>query len=145
MVSAFIRDLARLFTPYFGQQEVAEPLALPEDYRCFATHRQGTWRGGDSDGLYLYGVQAVLAETAYECRSYAENRPPGAGMWIIFGQWSDRHDLMLCCDRQLPLFGSVIDFHDDHPWFVGNLYRAPVAFPEPDFADFLRAFPNRRT
>jgi hypothetical protein len=46
-LSEFAADLAALFTPYFGQQEVAERLVIPEEYHCFLTLSQGTWRRGD--------------------------------------------------------------------------------------------------
>lgn len=133
----FVMDLAALFTPYFGQHEVAERLAVPEDYLYFLTLSKGTWRRGGDYGLYLYSADAVLADTSYGCDCFAENRPQDAGMWITIGHWSDRHDIMLCCDCHLSLFGTIIDCNDDHPWMANGAFYPQSVRGAPDFAHFL--------
>jgi hypothetical protein len=134
----FMEDLATSFTRYFSQQEVTERLALPEDYRCFLQFCSGGyWRRDGEYGLYLYGRGAGAAT------EFAADRPPNAGMWLEFGHWSDRHEIMLCCDRQLPLFGAVVDFNDDHPWLTSgdfNTRGTPEVYVEAaNFLEYLQS------
>lgn len=139
IASEFITGFTALFTPYLGRDEVAKRLALPEDYLCFLTLNNNTWRQGGEYGLYLYGANAILGGTSYDpdLELYAEGRPQDAGMWIAIGHWSDRHDMMLCCDRKLPLFGAIIDCNDDHPWMADGSFYPQSVRGEPDFAHFL--------
>jgi hypothetical protein len=37
-------------------------------------------------------------------------------LWIRIGWWSDKHDWIMCCDQDHPMYGKVYDVWDDHPW-----------------------------
>ena len=38
-------------------------------------------------------------------------------LWAHIGYWSDKHEWIICLDRQHRHFGWVIDAYDDHPFW----------------------------
>ena len=41
-------------------------------------------------------------------------------LWLKIGYWSDKHDWIVCLDKQHPWFGKAIDAYDDHPLWTEN-------------------------
>ena len=108
------------FARVLGTDAVASRFAIPELYLRFLALAGTTWRWGDEYGLYLEGgVMDVAGDVEYYAKIYGKGLPTTAAMWIPAGQWSDKHHYRLCCDRSSPHFGTLADFHDDHPWNIG--------------------------
>ncbi len=63
----------------------------------------------------------------------------GTGAWLCVGDWSDKHTMELCCDRDGP-WGQVSDFHDGHPWLNGGGWGDVVA---PSFGAYLAKLAGR--
>ncbi|HKD75241.1 MAG TPA: hypothetical protein VKB76_07085 [Ktedonobacterales bacterium] len=136
--------LAAGFTAYFAPADVAERFVIPTDYLCFLQANNGWREPGDGYGLYMHGTSLVISNTQYLCDVMAEMRPATAGMWIEIGHYLDKHDLFLCCDRQLPYIGMVVDGHDDHPWIPDGYINSwvmegnPTPYSSFFYASFLQ-------
>jgi len=110
-----------------GVADAADRVGLPAQYARFLTLAGGTWHHVHPDEtpadipyqMHFYGAGGALSATEIESDLHVEDRVPDASLWLIFGHWSDKHLLLLNCDRGDPGFGTVIDAHDDHPWLGG--------------------------
>ncbi|MEV0729503.1 hypothetical protein [Polymorphospora sp. NPDC050346] len=126
-------DLYGLFTG-LGVTDVSARLALPADYAHFLALAGGFRRRSDDvHDIGLFDIRSVWSWSDFSCRLFAGGRPAGASMWLTVAEWSDRHELALCCDRADPRFGAVVDCKDDHPWLGGRSID-PVGA---SFTDFL--------
>lgn len=93
------------------------------------------WRARDSPyALKLYSCEGMLLNTSYLASTFAHEWEEPQGPWLVIGDWSDKHDTMLCCDERSTLWGQVHDFHDAHPWLNGEEGGSCEAH---DFASYL--------
>jgi hypothetical protein len=131
-VAAFRAGIAECFTGLLGAAAVAR-IDLPPDYKRFLRIASGTWRWGDAHGYHLYGPSRVVGDIGFANRTFDYAVPAEETAWLVAAHWSDRHDVLLCCDRTDERFGTVEDHHDGHPW-TGDSHRR-----WPSFADYLRS------
>jgi hypothetical protein len=124
-----------------GVTDAADRVELPAQYARFLALAGGTWHHVHPDEteadipyhMHFYGAGGALGATEIESDLHAEYRSAAASLWLVFGHWSDKHLLLLNCDRRDPAFGSVVDANDSHPWLDG---RADVEADS--FAGYLR-------
>ncbi|MGK0387931.1 MAG: hypothetical protein ACI94Y_000658 [Maribacter sp.] len=60
-------------------------------------------------------------------------------MFLRIGDWSDKHDYLLCCDKSpkgMERYGKVYDGYDDSPWYLDSNYDEKWD----DFSSFLHSF-----
>ena len=115
-----LRDSVVRMLVELGIADAANRVEIPIDYARFLILAGGARRHGHEYGTWLYGPASVGRATEGSCRSTADRRPTDATLWLTIGDYSDRHEMTLCCDRSDPRFGTVIDGHDDHPWHDGG-------------------------
>jgi hypothetical protein len=90
----------------------------------------------------LYDPERMAAQTSYDCAMYARLHGKEAdfaacGLWLSVGL-RDKHYFHLCCDRASPLFGTLADKTDSHPW-IWPPHSTPSSEIETRcFLDFLR-------
>jgi hypothetical protein len=111
-----------------GVADAADRVELPAQYGRFLALAGGTWHHVHPDEtgadipyhMHFYGAGGALSATEIESDLNAEYRDPDASLWLVFGHWSDKHLLLLNCDRRDPAFGAVVDVNDGHPWLGGG-------------------------
>ncbi len=132
----FLEQLKQNFLPYFSQAYLDENLVLPEAFLIYLETIKGTL----SSSWEWFGDGAqILSSTQYFCEAYeddflkrkAKNAPyPNDTIWVKFGEWADKHEWIICCDKSHPDFGKVFDCEDDHPWWREN-------FSGTEFSSFM--------
>jgi hypothetical protein len=111
-------------TAHIGSDEVAARFAVPEDYAAFMRLVGGARYRERGLGFRLLSPEQVAKEFCSNYKMYVVDRiegrdPADSGFWLWVGTWSDKHDFFLCGDRAHPLFGYVVEMHDDHPYIDG--------------------------
>ena len=84
----------------------------------------GGWKWPFSLEWVLFDAETVTVVTENNFRLFVteveEDEPPmDSGFWLSIGWWSDKHEYLLCCDRNHSHYGVVLDGHDSHPWLNG--------------------------
>lgn len=113
-----------LFAGHYGPAVVERRFQVPADYALFMTRYGGGWRWPGVPEQDLFSVAGVVAVTTRDFEAYVTNRqeedaPQDDGLWLSIAHYSDKHDILLCCDRGHRFRGQVVDFHDSHPWLNG--------------------------
>lgn len=112
-----------LFSPYFEDSYINDNLDIPADYLEFLSQLQGTLEQGD--WKFLHNEEWVLLRTRYFCKAFKEGfmdrKTAGTPclsdvIWLCVGDWSNKHDYILCCDKSSEHYGIIYDVWDDHPW-----------------------------
>lgn len=138
---AFLADLQQLFCFYFPQQYITENFALPADFAQYLIESEGAWY--QRDWAYIGSLSDVLSLTADFMRTFDDDfferkqaKTPFSTdtMWLKIGEWSDKHDWIICVDKQNLKFGQVIDAYDDHP-FLNEDFLTNGEYPS--FEDFI--------
>lgn len=137
--AVFFERLQQIFLPYFSQAYLDENLVVPEAFLIYLE----TVKGMLSSSWEWFGDKAlVLYTTEKFCESYedyflerkTENAPyPNDTIWVKFGEWADKHEWIICCDKSHPDFGKVFDCEDDHPWWGENFSGAEFS----SFMEFI--------
>jgi hypothetical protein len=109
-----------LFRRYFQPEIVEQYFHIPPDYRIFLEHIRSSVQRGGIYGTTLHGTASVVTMTEHGCDLFANRWSLQALMVLEIGHWSDKHDIFLICDTRNPLYGAVLDCHDDHPWLDGG-------------------------
>lgn len=139
-----LTEVRASFIQHVGDRVVWDRLAVPVDYFAFALCVGGL-TCPDEFGMTYFDWLSGPAETARETvgsnDGWAEMHGPNAdlaacGLWLFVGN-RDRHDFHLCCDRASPLFGTLVDMHDTHPW-IGPPHGPSSDVEARSFLDFLR-------
>jgi uncharacterized protein (TIGR02996 family) len=141
-----IGEITKMFTKYTGETYTQEQFRIPIDYALFASELKTSLYVNDEYGMsyfdLLWASDDVAKHTISFCQMYAKDQQEGShlfqacGLWLFVGN-RDKHDFHLCCDSSHPLFGTLVDQHDDHPW----LYLSGASSWEVQtrsFLDFLR-------
>jgi uncharacterized protein (TIGR02996 family) len=137
-----VRELQEMFETHVGEGPARDRFVVPVDYALFAAGPSGLACPDEYPFDALFGPDHMADRTVSDCDMYARMHGPGehlakCGLWLFAG-FQDKHDFHVCCDRASPLFGTVVDLHDGHPWI------GPPGGPEPwevqtrSFLDFLR-------
>ncbi len=119
-----VESLRSLFAAYYGAEDVARRLEIPDDYTVFMVEFGCGWHQPDGLGRDIFSAAAVVKATADDFNLFVIDRdkdemPQDDGLWLCIGWFSDKHAILLCCDRSHPNYGQVIDYHDSHPWLNG--------------------------
>ena len=78
----------------------------------------------------FYGIDDIVERTRdwykywdfdYKDRKEAGELKADDTLWLNFGYWSDKHEMVLCLDKTNRYFGNVIDTRG-HPFLHGNIY-----------------------
>jgi uncharacterized protein (TIGR02996 family) len=137
------------FTQFVGERVVQDRFVVPVDYASFALHVGGLmcpeddgWADFDVYFDEFFSPNAVAERTDSHCRVHAEFVRTGGdfaacGLWLFIG-FRDKHHFHLCCDRESPLFGTLVDMHDSHPWICPPHGPVPWEVEFRCFIDFLR-------
>lgn len=138
-----LTEVRASFIQHVGDRNTWDRLAVPVDYFAFALCVGGL-TCPDEFGMTYFDWLSGPGETARETVSsndgWAGMHGPDAnyaacGLWLFVGN-RDRHDYHLCCDRASPLFGTLADLHDSHPWIEPP--HGPSRVETRCFLDFLR-------
>jgi hypothetical protein len=138
--------LERLFVGCFGAATTHSRFMVPHDYATFMQIIGGGWKWPHRLDWYLFDAQRVVESTSYDVElwlneEHHEYALDDSGLWLRIGSWSDKHDYLLCCDREHAYFGSIVNAHDTHPWAgEGMLGCARVAN---SFLDWLKIYGKR--
>ena len=137
----FLQRLRELYLRYFPAYWVEERLAVPQDYLQFLELLRGNLR--QSDWAFVGGRNSVLVMTQDFLNTFSkdlysrreEGKPISTDtLWLSVGYWADKHDWIICVDRQHPRYGQLIDANDDHP-FLNEDFLTDGEFAT--FSDFL--------
>jgi hypothetical protein len=118
-LEGFEQDLKQLFSQYFDPAHVQAEFALPSELQQFLLAIEGSYYRRNSAGLFAMG--SILSTTKYQLKLWEPEGEP-ALMWIEVGNWSDKHQLIMCVNRSSPYFGKVLDMHDEHPYCNDDFY-----------------------
>lgn len=127
-VDELLAQLKQFYLRYFEAEFIDERIALPEDYKQFLSEFQGYFYS--DKWAAFYGIDSVFEQTKdwYERWDfdYAERKDTGKltaddTLWLNFGYWSDKHEMVLCIDKTNRFFGKVIDTRG-HPLLHGSIY-----------------------
>ncbi|MBD2683388.1 MULTISPECIES: SMI1/KNR4 family protein [Nostoc] len=133
------QSLQTLFANHYGYESVAARFSVPKDYEVFMQLIGGGWKWPFSLEWVLFDAQTVTTATENNFRLFVseveEDEPPmDSGFWLSIGCWSDKHEYLLCCDRNHSHYGVVLDGHDSHPWLngveFGGCYLMAKSFSE---------------
>ncbi|MFN8395758.1 MAG: hypothetical protein U0176_14065 [Bacteroidia bacterium] len=119
-IEGFIRELKALFSSYFDPGYVAEEFKLPREFSEFLETVEGSYFRGNWAGLF--GMEGIYNTTKYQLELW-EPGPENPVLWIDVGNWSDKHNLVMCVSKSHPDFGKVIDAYDDHPYCSEDFYN----------------------
>jgi hypothetical protein len=138
----FLEQLKQIFLPYFSQAYLDENLVLPEAFLIYLETVKGMLH---SSWLWYADKDMVLFTTRGFCsdfygEDFLERKNEGTSqindtIWVKFGEWSDKHDWIICCDKSHPDFGKVFDCWDDHPWWHGDEFLSYEEFDS--FMEFI--------
>ncbi|MBY0461359.1 MAG: TIGR02996 domain-containing protein [Gemmataceae bacterium] len=142
---AATQRVREMFERYVGEKTALARFAMPADYLAFALCSDGIECPDEFGMSYfdlLHNTSALAARTAGHCATYVHTHGPQAdfaacGLWLFVGN-RDRHDFHLCCDRASPLFGTLVDMNDSHPWISPPHGPTPSSVVARCFLDFLR-------
>jgi hypothetical protein len=128
---ASIEKLRALFAGYYGSTAVASKFVIPHEYDEFMREFGCGWHQPQGLGRDIFAATTMTDSTAEFFHAYVinpdgEERPEDDGLWLTIGWFSDKHAIVLCCDRAHSCYGRVIDFHDSHPWLNGIYYGSLV-------------------
>ena len=134
-----------MFADFVGEAVTRERFRVPVDYVAFQLTVGGLTCPDEFGMTYfdsLPGPVVMADHTLSFCEMYAEEHGRGeqlaaCGLWLFVG-YRDKHDFHLCCDRASPLFGTLADMHDSHPWIEPPHGPAPSEIETRSFLDFLR-------
>lgn len=128
-----IIQLKHIFSKYFAASYVESSFKLPNDYIEFIKSITSYLSTGNYHTLYsidevVKGTKGFLIDGEhYFLKRKKSNSPITTDvMWITIGWWSDKHDLILCCDCSSAYWGKIYDVWDDHPWSGENFTTAAV-------------------
>lgn len=121
-------QLKQFYLKYFEEEFIEDRFAFPADYEQFLIEFQGYFYSEGWAGFY--GIDSVLECTKdwyqYWDFDYEERKNNGKlseddTLWLNFGYWSDKHEMVLCLDKKNRFFGNVIDTRA-HPFLHGSIY-----------------------
>lgn len=134
---ACLSSVQAVFTKHYGSSEVEKRFHIPQDYTMFMRVIGGGWKSLQSLQWHLFDAKTVASQTIDNFRVFVLGAEEGelidgSGFWLSIGEWSDKHEYLLCCDRAHPRFGAVLDGHDSHPWLDGaeGCYQMADSFLE---------------
>ncbi|NES96683.1 MAG: SMI1/KNR4 family protein [Desertifilum sp. SIO1I2] len=134
---ACLSSVQAVFTNHYGSSEVEKRFQIPQDYTMFMQAIGGGWKSLQSLQWHLFDAKTVASQTIANFRVFVLSAEEGepiceSGFWLSIGEWSDKHEYLLCCDRPHPKFGAVLDGHDSHPWLDGaeSCYQRANSFLE---------------
>ena len=80
---------------------------------------QSNWASlADMGGILAITKSGLSLWKSYFEERKAEGKPFATDtLWAHIGYWSDKHEWIICLDRQHRHFGWVIDAYDDHPFW----------------------------
>jgi hypothetical protein len=122
--SACVARVQAVFAAHYGPVAVTTRFELPDDYATFMCKYGGNWRWQDGLVQDLFSAADVAIVTARDFEAFVTARqevdePQDDGLWLSIAHYSDKHDILLCCDRLHRYRGRVVDYHDSHPWLNG--------------------------
>jgi hypothetical protein len=122
--AACVDHVQSRFAAHYGAEVVAGRFEVPDDYATFMTRYGGNWRWPEGLVQDLFSAAVAASVTAREFESFVTDRqeddgPQDDGLWLSIAHYSDKHDILLCCDRAHRYRGQVVDYHDSHPWLNG--------------------------
>lgn len=121
-------ELKSFYSTYFDEKFIEDRIALPQDYEQFLIEFQGYFYSEGWAGFY--GIDDIVERTRdwykywdfdYKDRKEAGELKADDTLWLNFGYWSDKHEMVLCLDKTNRYFGNVIDTRG-HPFLHGNIY-----------------------
>ena len=103
----------------FGEARVADRFCVPEDFATFMRIEGRFWEcEGESWEVLMHPTGDLHALSIGRISRLLDD-----GFWLCFGSWGGvcgERMLFLCCDRQHPLFGSVVvGFDSGSPYLSG--------------------------
>src|SRR5262249_41256245 len=128
---------------YIGEERTAQRFSVPVDYAAFMVTVGGR-ESTDSDWVEVLDAPSVAIATENGCSIFDNSRnesPEAEGIWMTIGYSGDKHPHLLCCDREHPLFGLVVEGEDNHPWFSG--FRSMTGLSA-SFLGYLQEYLRRR-
>jgi hypothetical protein len=127
-IQELIAELKAFYLNYFDENFIEDRIALPADYEQFLTEFQGYFY--KEGWAAFYGIDTIVERTEawykywdfdYEDRKEAGELKADDTLWLNFGHWSDKHEMVLCVDKTSRYFGNVIDTRA-HPFLHGSIY-----------------------
>ena len=121
--SDFERELIAIFSQYFAPEWIEEHFLIPQDFKDYLLSLKGYLY--QRDWATLADMEGILAITKSGLSlwksDFEERKADGEPfttdtLWAHIGHWSDKHEWIICLDRQHRHFGWVIDAYDDHPF-----------------------------
>ncbi|MEP1080020.1 hypothetical protein NDI52_32150 [Leptolyngbya sp. PL-A3] len=132
-----LSSVQNVFMGYYGASEVEKRFQIPQDYAMFMQVVGGGWKSLRSLQWCLFDAKTVARQTIANFQVFVLGAEEGepiceSGFWLSIGEWSDKHEYLLCCDRAHSKFGAVLDGHDSHPWLDGaeGCYQRANSFLE---------------
>lgn len=127
-INTLLLELKTFYSKYFDSKFIEERMALPVDYEQFLMNFKGYLYS--EQWAAFYGIDSLVERTKdwyaywdfdYEDRKVAGNLKEDDTLWLNFGYWSDKHEMVLCLDKNNRYFGQVIDTRG-HPFLHGTIY-----------------------
>jgi uncharacterized protein (TIGR02996 family) len=120
-----VRVAGAIFEKHLGCETTARNFAVPVDFIAFMLCASETLYFPDPlnlrllqkllDAEMMAAATYSLCNTQTEPNSWAAPALPACGLWLNVAS-REAHDFHLCCDRDSPFFGMVVDQDYFNPW-----------------------------
>ena len=108
-------EIEKLFFDLFQTTEFQ--FELPADFSAFIQlFGEGDAHLTRSEGGILYDWRAIVQHTDMVAAADFDGDRSQQSVWLVLGEYSDKHWYYLCCDPISPDFGKVADGEDVSPW-----------------------------
>ncbi len=124
-LNLYINQLNELLQKYFSKEYLENNFSIPTSYLDFSKDISTFLYFGKYHTIYslkevVEGTRNTLFD--FECNFYNRSKSnqqfkDNDVIWLAIGWWSDKHDLLICCDKSSVFYGKIYDVWDDHPWY----------------------------
>lgn len=111
-VDTLVENIKTIYKDYFDEKYIENNFKLTDNMKSYLNNIDGLLFQGD--WIIINSKSDIIKCTKYFAkRGRYENYKK---MYLHLGHWSDKHDLVFCCDESSEKFGLIIDVCDFHPW-----------------------------